>query len=759
MATVHAVAGAAVALLVGTAPLWRGLFFPGEQLLAVAGILVAAALWWVTSGGAALKPLGWLDLSAAAVPVTVLASTLVAVDRRAGLQQCLLALAGFAVYLVTRSLPRAWPVAAVVGGGVLTALLGVAAAGGQFGMPDAVLAGRLASTLQYPNSAAAYWTAATFLALAAWQAGGRRAWRLLAAAAAFVCFFALLATLSRGGLLVFALVAGAYVLASPQGQRFEAMLRLAVLGAAGLPSGWVFQRALAGEGGAWAWVAVAAGSACVVALAGLWDRLTQAPAAARRRAGIGAAGLVVAGAVALAVTAPRVLPTTLWQRLQAVSVTDYSVWSRLEWSRDALRMVADRPLLGWGGGGWNAAYHAYQRFGYYTRHVHNDWFEIWVEHGTVGLAAWLTVWLSAAAVVWQAWRSAKTPQDRVFLLGGSAAAAAIGLHSLLDFNLALAALQFTLWMLFGYVRAEHARLRGDVAVDARQGRGRRAPVPLGLAWRVGPAAAALAVAAFAVLLYAGFNEGQRAVKAFQEGRWQEAELAWTRAIARDPWNAAFFVDRATVIRLLVRQGLRPATDLARAVADMERAVRLEPYNANFYARYADLLVQMGDYEGAVERLQRAAELHPYAIGRWENLAAGHALAGRWALERGDVEHARHHLRAAVAIPAHVRELAARVPPQAQYFERLPTMTAPLALAVGQAYAMLGEFERAEEHLAVAAAGEPTRAEALLWLGVVKTVTGRADEGRRLIADALVAEPAFAEAVSALQDLLGRVRKP
>jgi len=60
---------------------------------------------------------------------------------------------------------------------------------------------------------------------------------------------------------------------------------------------------------------------------------------------------------------------------------------RLYFYQDAIKMFKERPILGWGGGGWEEAYRAYQSYLYYSNQVHSHYFQIMVEAGLVGLMA------------------------------------------------------------------------------------------------------------------------------------------------------------------------------------------------------------------------------------------------------------------------------------------------------------------------------------------------------------------------------------
>lgn len=130
--------------------------------------------------------------------------------------------------------------------------------------------------------------------------------------------------------------------------------------------------------------------------------------------------------------------------------SEESLMQRLTVPFTSLPLVAERPLLGWGGGGYAYAYPAVKPdhvFNGFWDHAHNDYVQVAVDVGLPGLLLWASIGLAS---VWRAWRLLRDDEERV--ARGTAVAAllalsCLGLHSWVDFNLHIPANAATLVVL------------------------------------------------------------------------------------------------------------------------------------------------------------------------------------------------------------------------------------------------------------------------------------------------------------------------
>ena len=105
--------------------------------------------------------------------------------------------------------------------------------------------------------------------------------------------------------------------------------------------------------------------------------------------------------------------------------------------KDGLRMFASKPILGWGLGTFPVAYPRFRSFysSFFINEAHNDYLQILVETGLVGLGAFL--WM-LALVYRNAFRKLPDWTDNMngaVALAAMLACTGIAVHSLVDFNL------------------------------------------------------------------------------------------------------------------------------------------------------------------------------------------------------------------------------------------------------------------------------------------------------------------------------------
>ncbi|HHY94557.1 MAG TPA: hypothetical protein GX513_06050, partial [Firmicutes bacterium] len=216
--------GCPLLVLLGVGPFFRGLFFPGEYLVALAVVFALFAGYYLYASGRQYerpwRPIEWAGL---ALAVCYWAASLVAVQPRTAVAEALKYTAYMAVlWLVARLAgERRWAFAVagvLVASATGVAILGLGVPAGTFSYTGAFDGGRLSSSLQYPNTAATYLSAGIILAAglaaaimplatqvhaSAGKAGLTVVTGGLLAGAIAVMFMAFAFTMSRGGYLVF----------------------------------------------------------------------------------------------------------------------------------------------------------------------------------------------------------------------------------------------------------------------------------------------------------------------------------------------------------------------------------------------------------------------------------------------------------------------------------------------------------------------------------------------------------------------------
>jgi O-antigen ligase len=163
--------------------------------------------------------------------------------------------------------------------------------------------------------------------------------------------------------------------------------------------------------------------------------------------------LVLAAAAAAVIVAVLTVPSSVRTRmLSLVDVHDVTAQHRLDFWRAGAGMVRDAPWLGLGPGGVRRHYPEYRPEGT-TRarvgHLHNNIVQVAAEHGLLGLAAWLWIWVAYFRDAIATYRRLPSASALEGALVGGSLAAVVGFHvaGLFEYNFRDAEVIHLLWVI------------------------------------------------------------------------------------------------------------------------------------------------------------------------------------------------------------------------------------------------------------------------------------------------------------------------
>lgn len=807
-----------LAVLLFFPPYFRGLFFATEQQRVL--ILAAVLFWFVWLWKHSRRDYKFLshplDYFILALPAAYLISAFNAVNYGLAVDGFVKNILYFLAYWIVVQLvreeadiSRLLHMVYLAAAGV--ALAGLATATGLVFIKDGFLDGRIYSSFQYPNALASYLAAAGFLGLFFWQKNGQLSlsaaitdrtlqkllpdWLLrlkpygyFYAAVNFILLAVLIGTKSRGGLLVTGIVFVLYITGLAWQKRLPALLHVFLAGGLGYLAIDKFITAAQAKqmGIAWLWILL--GLAVIAGIQSAYNfmlgRNLQPWVKERRKTNLSMAGLAAiifaAGGVFVALH-PGWLPKILsFNYLR-------NAFERFYFVQDALAMFKTRPILGWGGGGWEEAYRSFQHYLYNSNEVHSYYFQVAVETGILGLLAVLGIWTAFLWTGYRAYRASSPDSDRRALVWTMlAAAVAIGGHALIDFDLSLSALTLALWTLFAGVRVagtlpeakspltenlagserpgqsgikeskapggkkkKRRKERSGTAKQPVSGSGKRnlkplpsRPVLLGLFSAVSVLLFLLGMTLASAVTYA-----RSAEELMQARNMEQSLLNMEKAVAHSPLNAGYHTG---LMRIYLSTGR-----LEQALKEAGRAAALSRYSAGRKADLASVYLYSGKYEQAVSHARRAVELASYQITWYEVLASTCAISGRGELTGGKKDAARRYLEEAIKVPALIQERVAALSEEEKRLWKDGPMLSPtpgVHLYTGQAFYLLGKLPEAEKDLRNAAGDEQAKGEALVWLALVKEKQGKAQEAKELVNQASAINKTYSNTFEQLNKL-------
>ncbi|MGE5373211.1 MAG: O-antigen ligase family protein [Solirubrobacterales bacterium] len=377
--------------------------------------------------------------------------------------------------------------------------------------------------------------------------------------------------------------------------------------------------------------------------------------------------------------------------------TAASVLTRLEMYNDALRIMADHPL-GIGSGGWNLAYHEYQRYQYYSTEVHNFFLQVGIEAGFLGLLSILACYVLVLLYAWKLIRrrplSEESQSDQVLLWGMITTILAFSLHASFDFDFSIPALQMVLFALIGLVGAQY---RIEAEPDT-------VPQPVHKWTLIGLIAGASVFAFVSGTYLAAFNANTLGAQQQQNQQIQEASKRFDKAVQLDPGKAEYRVNLGRALAQMASAtnlDQQTSNNLAlAAIGQLKEAYQSSPHNFRYTVYSMQVAQSIGDLDTGFFFAQAAQRQNPWALDTYHYLAAMHLRTATRSANQGQMDQAAASIRSAFDIPKRIARQAAKIPEdRKKFWENAPLKVNPTTdMILAQGYYAIGDYDTAYDLL-------------------------------------------------------------
>lgn len=393
---------------------------------------------------------------------------------------------------------------------------------------------------------------------------------------------------------------------------------------------------------------------------------------------------------------------------ELAGLTDFSnnsYTSRADFIRWGLDIVKDHPVNGAGAGGWNALYHHYQDYLIFTTEAHNHFIQVWVEAGTIGLLAFLAIWILFFRTAYQTYRRAKKDghtQQQILIGGTVTAATALGIHAAIDFDLSLAAITLVLWILFALISAV-----SGFTVEEKQ--------PL-LKWASLPSIVNLGVAGLCALVliicgisyYSAYNHATTASAAIQSVSsdkpaeeqnelFQTALRHYEKATQLNSLNAEYQADLAYVYALTYRSLKESGHQLAdqvyqQTVSAIEAAERLKPYDTKLRSSLFSTANMLGDFTLMLQQAEGSLLPNPNDINSYEVLVKVLAAGLDYYQQNGDEEQTAQLAQKMADLQLTLEEQKAEINPDRTWYGSPLHLSAEAQYNIARSHYLLGNYQ-------------------------------------------------------------------
>ncbi|EPY07917.1 O-antigen polymerase [Paenibacillus alvei TS-15] len=330
---------------------------------------------------------------------------------------------------------------------------------------------RLTSVFQYANTYAAYLMAFLFIAVFFLTTTRKVVWQVIHGFMLVPIILSILLTLSRGGLVLLPVVFVIVLLFLKPARQIMWLAHLAISSAATFvilnkvsDVGYELQNNTSFSLSMKGWLYLLGASViCTLISFGLqrfispWleQRLANLSLKKWSNALIPLGGTVIVALLIfllIGTSAKNMLPESIATRLETINFQQHSVLERITFYKDSMKLVADYPLFGAGGGAWAALYAKYENNPYDIQQAHSFYMQYLVETGIIGIlilmALLIYIYISYIRSFIRATEEKRDSHFLYFILATS-----ILVHSVMDFNMSFVYIGILVFLCLGGMTA------------------------------------------------------------------------------------------------------------------------------------------------------------------------------------------------------------------------------------------------------------------------------------------------------------------
>lgn len=632
-------------VVVGIAPLFRGIFFPVENMffgIAVAALVLFALYVDKKDPVTDQFPRDVMDYALLLLLAGYLMSTFTAIKPLSAVEMFLKIATVTMLYIVCKRVIRFNPIiflTFIYIVGVIVAMIGLVGYAGFYLFQDIVLENRISSTFQYPNVLGTYLSVIALIGFS-FAVTVKDKYKLPVAIGNSIILLALIGTVSRGALLVLPLAIIILVAGYHKNHRLRLFLTIVYNSVVSLVFGYL----LSGASGSTAKVGLIVAAAMAVN-SGVEYLMVRFRGTGKQSQVSGRKPVLIFGLiiVVLAGCAVILISTELPKERVLSRITDFSstnLLGRVYYYQDAIKIIKVNPVLGVGGGGWDATYKQFQSYGYHSRQVHNFYLQTLVETGVLGLIAVLTLF---AAIAQKGIRIFKSSDESTRTLGivFFCGVFVIVIHSVIDFIMAYTAMAALLWVLLAGVTT---LVRSNEQEDTKVAVKYSPPIRAFLI-----CITALLVMLSSLSMFVSLNYETGATASLKSRNIEKMNEYLSKAAMFNPLRPQLY---SWLARNNFNLGVesQDGSQIDRALEYANRAVALDRSNPEYHLVKADILFFKKEIEPAVKEVELAAELDPWDQNSFDTLVYTYATVGEFYVAANEREKANIYFEKALTVP-------------------------------------------------------------------------------------------------------------
>lgn len=332
----------------------------------------------------------------------------------------------------------------------------------------------------------------------------------------------------------------------------------------------------------------------------------------------------------------NMLPDKIASRFENINLQQHSVLERLTFYKDGLRVAEDYPLLGGGGGAWQAMFEQYQNNPYFSRQAHSYFVQVLVETGWIGLIA--LVGLLAFVYFLYIRSFIRYPELRGSHLIFFILSLTLLLHSAIDFDMSYVFISSLVFLSLGCMLAPYSS-----KLEIKQLSGITSKP-----WQkiIYPSVLALLSIVLLVVAIRENSAIDKYNKAYSLAMQQQSPLnqlmpILEEAISASPKRSEFLLTKANWLEQAYNQTKEQIT-LTEALSTLERAKKYDPYNRSIFMPQYRLLQENGQLEQSLQVIEDGISKFPWDIKMYEVAFTSYIKASKTAIANNNDSAAKQY---------------------------------------------------------------------------------------------------------------------
>lgn len=154
----------------------------------------------------------------------------------------------------------------------------------------------------------------------------------------------------------------------------------------------------------------------------------------------------------------KLLPTGIVEKVQSISFSNKSAWERLNFIKDALKIIKDNWLCGLGGNAWRTMQLKVQQYSYYASEVHCFIIQIFLENGIAGFLSCIGIIIF---ILIHLFKEIKNKEMNIQNISLAVAIMFILMHSLLDFDMSFFYILLIVFLMISVLKKDKSEIKKE----------------------------------------------------------------------------------------------------------------------------------------------------------------------------------------------------------------------------------------------------------------------------------------------------------